>query len=133
MQIVDRFGTTYTVKRWPHGDGTLPYYVLSLAGDALVARAVLQIGKGCISDVLVYHQANRLRGIASALYRLVEADIGRPLVPSGIRSRAGEALWASRRRQGLTVPTAVRSKSSRATFPSALVALRRGQHRHQKR
>ena len=125
MQIVDRFGTTYTVKRWPHGDGTMLYYVLSLAGNALVARAVLQIGKGCISEVLVYHHANRRRGIASALYRLIEAEIGRPLVPSRIRSRAGRAFWAARRQGQL--------KSARAAFPPALVALRRGQHRREKR
>ena len=96
MQIVDRFGTAYAVKRWPHGGGTVVYYVLALAGDAVVARALLQVAKGCISEVLVYHRANRRRGIASALYRLIEADIGRPLVPSRIRSRAGRAFWASR-------------------------------------
>jgi hypothetical protein len=79
------------------------YYVLSLDGNAVVARAVLQIGKGCISDVLVYHKANRHRGIASALYRLIESELGRPLVPSRIRSRAGHAFWASRRRQPVAV------------------------------
>jgi len=73
------------------------YYVLSLAGNALVARAVLQVARGCVTEVLVYHQANRRRGIATALYRLIEADLGRPLIPSRIRSRAGSALWASRR------------------------------------
>ena len=98
MQIVDRFGTTYAVKCWPHGDGSMLYYVLSLDGNAVVARAVLQLAKGCVSEVLIYHQANRHRGIASALYRFIEADIGRPLVPSQIRSRAGQALWASRTR-----------------------------------
>jgi hypothetical protein len=96
VHIVDRFGTTYTVKRWPHGDGTMLYYVLSLDGKAVVARAVLQVAKGCISEVLVYHQANRRRGIASALYRLIEADLGRPLVPNRIKSREGIAFWASR-------------------------------------
>lgn len=98
MQIVDRFGTTYAVKRWPHGDGTVLYYVLSLAGDAVVARAVLQPLRGCVTDVLVYHREHRRRGIATALYRLIEADLGRPLIPSRIRSRAGRAFWASRGR-----------------------------------
>jgi len=42
VQIVDRFGTTYAVKRWPLGNGARVYYVLSLAGDAVVARAVLR-------------------------------------------------------------------------------------------
>ena len=97
MQIVDRFGTTYAVKRWPLGDGATVYYVLSLAGDALVARAVLQGGRRCVSEVLVYHPVNRRRGIASALCRLIEADLGLPLVPSRILSRAGRAFWASRR------------------------------------
>jgi hypothetical protein len=98
VQIVDRFGTTYAVKRWPLSDDSTVYYVLSLAGDAVVARAVLQVVRGCVTEVLVYNQTNRRRGIASALYRLIEADLGRPLVPSRIRSRAGLAFWASRSR-----------------------------------
>jgi hypothetical protein len=97
VQIVDRFGTTYAVKRWALGNGATVYYVLSLAGDAVVARAVLQVVRCCVSEILVYHRANRRRGIASALYRLIEADLGLPLVPSRILSRAGSAFWASRR------------------------------------
>jgi len=96
VHIVDRFGTTYAVKRWPLGEGAVVYYVLALGGDAVIARAVLQVARGCVTEVLVYHQVNRRRGIASALYRLIEADLGRPLVPSRIRSRAGIAFWASR-------------------------------------
>jgi hypothetical protein len=96
VHIVDRFGTTYAVKRWPLGGGAVVYYVLALAGNAVIARAVLRVDKGCISDVLVYRQADRRRGIASALYDLVEADIGRPLVPSRIRSKAGRLFWARR-------------------------------------
>jgi hypothetical protein len=96
VQIVDRFGTTYAVKRWPLGEGSLVYYVLALTGDAVVARAVLHVVQGCITEVLVYHQANRRRGIASALCRLIEAELGRPLRPSRIRSRAARAFWASR-------------------------------------
>ena len=38
------------------------------------------------AKVLVYRQADRRRGIASALYDLIEADIGRPLIPSWIGS-----------------------------------------------
>jgi hypothetical protein len=53
--------------------------------------------KGCISDVLVYQEANRRKGIASALYRLIEDELGRPLVPSRVRSRQGKAFWQSRR------------------------------------
>ena len=98
MQIVDRFGTTYAVKRWPLGNGATVYYVLSRSGDAVVARAVLQVVRCCVSEILVYHRANRRRGIASALYRLIEADLGLPLVPSRILSRSGRAFWASRRK-----------------------------------
>ena len=90
-QIVDQFGTTYAVKRWPHGDGTMLYYVLSLAGDAAVARPVLQVANGCISVILVRHQAAG-RGIASALYKLIESALGRPLRPSRISSKAGRAF-----------------------------------------
>jgi len=97
VHIVDRFGTTYAVKRWPLGEGTVVYYVLALAGNAVIARAVLQITRACVTEVLVYHQSNRRRGIASALYRIIEADLGRPLIPSRIRSRAGRAFWAGRR------------------------------------
>ena len=97
MQIEDRFGTTYTVKRWPLGDGSMVYYVL--AGDDVIARAVLKVLRGCVTDVLVYHQVNRRRGIATALYRLIEADIGQPLVPSRVKSRLGRAFWASRTRR----------------------------------
>ena len=68
-----------------------------LAGDILVARAVLRIDRGCISEVLVYRQADRRRRIATVLYRLIEAELGRPLRPSRIRSKAGQAFWATRR------------------------------------
>jgi hypothetical protein len=93
--ITDRFGVTYTVTRTPLGAGAVAYYVH--AGEVLVARAVLRFFKGCIDDVLVYRSSDRRRGICTALYALVEADIGRPLRPSRIRSKAGRAFWASRR------------------------------------
>jgi len=131
VQIVDRFGTSYTVKRWPNGDGTMLYYVLSLDGDAVVARAVLQPFRGCVTDVLVYHQANRRRGVATALYPLIEADLGRPLVPSRIRSLAGRRSgWRGNGLgQLLRVSSLQRSKSARTAIPPALIALgRRGQH-----
>ena len=78
--------------------GAVVYHVLALAGNAVVARAVLQVARGCVTEVLVYNQANHRRGIASTLYHLIEADLGRPLVPSRIPSRAGQAFWDSRRR-----------------------------------
>jgi len=75
------------------GDGTAVYYVH--AGEVLIARAVLQFFKCCIGDVFVYKETNRRRGIASALYRLIETELGRSGRPSRVR-----ALWASRRRHG---------------------------------
>lgn len=71
--IRDRFDTTYTVTRSTlQADGTMVYY--ARAGDEAVARAVVQVFKGCISDVLVYKESDRGKGIASALYRLIEDD-----------------------------------------------------------
>jgi hypothetical protein len=93
--IHDRVGTVYAVTRSPlRGDATVIYY--AHAGDEIIARAVVQVFKGCISDVLVYNESNRRKGIASALYRLIEAELGRPLHPSRIRSKAGRAFWANR-------------------------------------
>ena len=58
---------------------------------------VNEVNKGFISDVLVYRKEDRRRGIASALYDLIEADLGRPLIPSRIRStKASLVSWASR-------------------------------------
>ena len=71
------------------------YYVH--AGDEAIARAVVQVFKGCIDDVLVYKDSNRRKGIGTALYAQIETDLGRPLIPSRIRSKAGRAFWASRR------------------------------------
>jgi hypothetical protein len=92
--ITDKFGATYMVTSARLGAGAMVYHVH--AGQLLVARAVLQIYKDCISDVLVYRQADRRRGICSALYAAIETDIGRPLVPSRIKSKDGKAFWASR-------------------------------------
>jgi hypothetical protein len=90
--ITDRFGVTYTVTRTPWGDKVTIYHVHS--GIALVARAVLRGDQ--VREVLVYRDRDRRRGIAPALYRLIEANPGRPLVPSRIRSKSGRAFWASR-------------------------------------
>jgi GNAT superfamily N-acetyltransferase len=48
-----------------------------------------------VAEVVVM-KAWRRRGIASALYAHVEAELGQPLRPSRIRTNAGKALWASR-------------------------------------
>jgi hypothetical protein len=47
--------------------------------------------------VPVYRETDRRRGIASALYKLIEEELGRPLRPSRIRSKSGRAFWAGRR------------------------------------
>jgi hypothetical protein len=52
--------------------------------------------KARVSDVLVYRREDRRRGIASALYQLIEADLGRPLIPSRIMSVDGKVFWAHR-------------------------------------
>jgi hypothetical protein len=75
-------------------DRTVIYYVH--AGDEAIVRAVVQVFKGCIDDVLVDKESNRRKGIASALCALIEAELGRPLQSSRIRSAAGRKFWASR-------------------------------------
>jgi len=94
--IIDRFGITYTVTRTPLSANAVAYY--AFADGFPVARAVLRLDKGCINDVLVYRKADRHRGIATALYDLIEGELGRPLRASRIRmrSKAGRAFWASR-------------------------------------
>jgi len=93
--IFDELGTQYAVARKRLDDHGVVYTVH--AGDhfELVARAVLDIAKGSISDVLVW-PAWRRRGIATALYALIEWETGKALRPSRIRSKAGRAFWASR-------------------------------------
>ena len=94
--ITDRVGTTYPVTRSTlQTDGTVIYY--AHAGDEAIARAVVRVFKGCIDDVLIYKESNRRRGIATALYKLIEDELGRPLKPTRIRSREGRSFWASRR------------------------------------
>ena len=81
--ITDRHGVSYTVTRTPWGDKVTIYHVHSRS--VLVARAVL---RGDRVRELVYRVRDRRRGIASALYRLIEAELGQ-LKPSRIRSVVG--------------------------------------------
>jgi hypothetical protein len=90
--IVDKFSIAYAVTCTPLGANAVAYY--TFAGSFPVTRAVLRLDKGCINDVLVY-RVDRHRGIATALCDLIEGDLGRPLVPSRIRSKAVRAFWAS--------------------------------------
>jgi ribosomal protein S18 acetylase RimI-like enzyme len=77
--------------------GTIVY--TAHADDVMVARAVLHPMRGAVTEILVHRETDRRRGIASALYDLIELDLGRPLRPSRIRSIAGRAFWARRRQR----------------------------------
>ena len=57
------------------------------AGDILVARAVLQVFKGCISDVLVYRQADRrLYLVLPQVYVLTPSNWLKPCVSTALNS-----------------------------------------------
>src|SRR6516165_3760452 len=92
-RITDKCGMHYLVAR-RHYDAQTIIYKVSMR-EQLVARAVLQPARGSVSDVLVWPDWRR-RGIASALYRLIEADLGRALIPGRIKSSDGKAFWAHR-------------------------------------
>jgi hypothetical protein len=80
-----------------HGHAFTP-----LQGDGTIiarARAGLQ---GCISDVLVYKESDRRKGIASALYRLIEAELTfarnasiRLRMPGFAGADDGSSFWTS--------------------------------------
>lgn len=90
--ITDKTGSFYTVRRKAFDGGAI-YYVHD--GAERVARARLLAGKGCISELGVHRDYQR-RGIASALYVLIESELGHPLRPFRIRSKAGRAFWTAR-------------------------------------
>jgi GNAT superfamily N-acetyltransferase len=93
--IFDTAGTQYAVARKRLDDRSVVYTVHAGEELELVARAVLDGTRGSVSDVLVW-PAWRRRGIATALYRLIEWERGEVLRPSRIRSRLGKAFWTSR-------------------------------------
>jgi hypothetical protein len=114
----------YRLCGWPLlPDGTVIYY--AHGGDEAIARAVVEVFKGCISDVLVYKESDRRKGIGSALYKR-----SRP-TSAGHYSRAGSGrrLGESSGQAGADGNCAACSESPRAAFPPTLIALRRrGQH-----
>src|SRR5215470_1327528 len=63
-------------RQRPPADETVVYYARS--GDEAIARAAVRVFRGCIDDVLVYKESNRL---TSALYRLNEGELGQPFAP----------------------------------------------------
>ena len=93
--IFDSEGTAYAVAH-RRLDGQAVVYTVH-AGDhlELVARAVLDGARGCVSEVLVWPGWRR-RGVAAALYRLIECEHGKALHPGRVRGVAGRAFWASR-------------------------------------
>src|SRR6476619_7997812 len=97
-RITDKLGTDYAVDA-KLVSGMIVYTVRS--GDEMVARAVFHPMRGAVTDVLVYREADRRRGIASSLYDLIEQGLRQPLRPSRIRSKAGRAFWARRRQREL--------------------------------
>ena len=95
-RIVDKLGTGYVVDA-KLVSGMIVYAVH--AGDTMAARAVFHPMRGAVTDVLVYREADRRRGIASSLYDLIEQDLRQPLRPSRIRSKVGRAFWVRRRQR----------------------------------
>jgi len=93
--IFDNHGTAYAVAHRQLDDQAVAYTVH--AGDhlELVARAVLDVARGSVSEVQVWPGWHR-RGVAAALYRLIEWERGNAQRPSRVRSVAGRAFWASR-------------------------------------
>jgi hypothetical protein len=96
--ITDKLGVSYGLTSAGLSPGLTVYHV-ALDGVP-VARAVLNIRRGCIQDVVVYSVDDRRRGIASALYDAIEEDQRLKLVPNHRRLSDGKAFWRSR--QGRT-------------------------------
>ena len=94
--IFDKLGAAYTVDAKLVA-GAIIY--TAQAKDVLIARAVMHPMRGAVTEILIHREADRRRGIATALYDLIEQDLGRSLRPSRIRSTAGRAFWARRRQR----------------------------------
>jgi len=92
--IFDKHGTAYAVAHRRLDDRAVVYTVH--AGDhlELVARAVFDVTRGSVSEVLVWPGWHR-RGVAAALYRLIEWERAEAVCPRPIGSVARQAIWAS--------------------------------------
>ena len=92
--IFDKDGTAYAVAHRRLDEEAVVYTVH--AGDhlELVARAVLDLARGSVTEVLVWPGWHR-RGVAAALYQLIECEHAKALRPSPVRSVAGPEFWAS--------------------------------------
>jgi GNAT superfamily N-acetyltransferase len=93
--IFDNHGTAYAVAHRRLDEQAVVYTVH--AGDhlELVARAVFDVAGSSVSEMLVWPGWHR-RGVAAALYRLIEWEHGQALRPSRARRFVGQAFWASR-------------------------------------
>lgn len=91
--IFDKDGAPYAVAHRRLDEEAVVYTVH--AGDQLelVARAVLDVARGSVSEVLGWPGWHR-RGVAAALYQLIECEHGK-VRPSPVRGVAGRASWAS--------------------------------------
>ena|SRR6516162_7467865 len=92
--IFDKHGTAYAVAHRRLDDRAVVYTVH--AGDhlELVARAVFDVTRCSVSEVLVWPGWHR-RGVAAALYRLIEWERAEAVCPRPIGSVARQAIWAS--------------------------------------
>lgn len=93
--IQDKRGRRYTVTRRLIGPQGI---MLAVMDDArLVARFIYDPRKHAVSEALVYLEADRRQGLATAVYDLLEAETGRPLKPSPRLLGDGKHFWAARR------------------------------------
>lgn len=94
MIITDKRGQTYNVMQSHMGGGLVVYYATH--DNVPIARAVLNVARCCIQDVVIYDVDDRRQGIATALYDAIEAERRIKLVPNALKLEAGKAFWRSR-------------------------------------
>ena len=97
LTITDKHGHTYDVVKTPTGPpGAVCFAVRD--GTREVGFAVLSPCGGHIDDVQVFQLADRRKGICTALYKLIERDLPRPLAPGGYaHSYEMKQFWKKRR------------------------------------
>ncbi len=95
--IQDKRGRQYTLTRRLIGPQGIMLAVMD--GEHLVARFVYDPRKHAVSEALVYLEADKRQGLATAVYDLLEAETGRPLRPSPRLLGDGKLFWAARRRR----------------------------------
>jgi ribosomal protein S18 acetylase RimI-like enzyme len=90
----DKGGTTYLVRK-QYVEGWYVYYAYDAKGHK-IAWVQLEPNQESVQEVHVDESLHR-RGIATALYDLIERDIGQKLKPNQDLSPFGKAFWASRK------------------------------------